>query len=178
MVGRQQFIFARRSIRLKRCENQELKAVMRPSLILLPLLLCAAPALAQTRAPAAHADTQAIQLPPELADPATADRLADVMQSMSQALLDLKIGRLQAALEGRQATPADRNLTVRDLARRDDPAFEKRLQQRIAEARPKMEQSLKALNEAMPEVTEDLQRAQSSIERAIANMPDPNYPRR
>jgi DNA-binding PucR family transcriptional regulator len=151
---------------------------MRPSLILLPLLFCAAPASAQTGTPATRADTQAIQPPPEFADPATADRLAAAMQSMSRALLDLKVGRLQAALEGRQATSADRNLTVRDLARRNDPAFEKRLQQRIAEARPKMERSLRELNEAMPEVTEDLQRAQRSIERAIANLPDPNYPRR
>lgn len=151
---------------------------MRPVLALLPLLLCAAPALAQTGTPASRADTQAIQLPSELADPATADRFADAIQSMSQALLDLKVGRLQAALEGRQVAPGDRNLTVRDLARRDDPAFEKQLQQKIAEARPKMERSLKALNEALPEVTEDLQRAQRSIERAISNMPDPNYPRR
>ena len=151
---------------------------MRPSLILPLLSLCAAPALAQTSAPRAPAEPPVIQLPPELADPASADRLADAMQSMSQALLDLKVGRLQAALEGREATPADRNLTVRDLARRNDPAFERRLQQRIAEARPKMERSLKALNEALPEVTEDLQRAQRSIERAIANMPDPNYSRR
>jgi len=150
---------------------------MRLSLVLLGLSLCAAPALAQTGVPATH-DTQAIQLPPQLADPATADRLADAMQSMSQALLDLKVGRLQAALEGRQATPADRNLTVRDLARRDDPAFEKRLQQQIVQARPKMEQSLRALNDALPEITQDLQRAQRSIERAIANLPDPNYPRR
>ena len=151
---------------------------MRLSLVLLGLSLCAAPASAQTGAPATRAESQAIQLPPQLADPATADRLADAMQSMSQALLDLKVGRLQAALEGRQVTPADRNLTVRDLARRDDPAFEKRLQQQIAQARPKMEQGLRALNEALPEVTQDLQRAQRSIERAIANMPDPNYPRR
>ena len=151
---------------------------MRRGLVLLPLLLCAAPALAQSRTAASRADTQAIQLPPELADPATADRLADAMQSMSQALLDLRVGRLQAALEGRQATPGDRNLTVRDLARRGDPGFERRLQQRIAEARPEMERSLKALDEAMPEVADDLQRARKSIERAIANMPDPNYPRR
>jgi len=151
---------------------------MRSSLVLLPLLLCAAPASAQTQPPTTDADNQAIRLPPEFSDPATADRLAGAMQSMSQALLDLKVGRLQAALEGRRAGPADRNLTIRDLARRNDPAFEKRLQQTIAEARPKMERSLKALNEAMPEVTEDLQRAQRSIERAIANMPDPNYPRR
>jgi hypothetical protein len=134
--------------------------------------------LAQTGAPADRADTRAIQLPPELADPATADRLADAMQSMSQALLDLKVGRLQAALQGRDSTPADRKLTVRDLARRDDPAFEKRLQQQISQARPKMERSIRALNEALPEITQDLQRAQRSIERALANLPDPNYPRR
>ncbi|HEV8408318.1 MAG TPA: hypothetical protein VGQ34_10330 [Sphingomicrobium sp.] len=151
---------------------------MRPSLVLVGLSLFAAPALAQTGAPAARADSEAIQLLPELAYPAAADRLADAMQSMSQALLDLKVGRLQAALEGRRATPADRNLTVRDLARRDDPAFEKRLQEQIVQARPKMERSLRALNEALPEVTQDLQRAQRSIERAIANMPDPNYPKR
>lgn len=151
---------------------------MRPSLVLLPLLLCAVPASAQTPGPALHPDPQTIRLPPELADPAAADRLADAMQSMSQALLDLKVGRLQAALEGRKATPADRNLTIRELARRKDPEFERQLQQRIAEARPKMEQGIRALNETLPEVTEDLQRAQRSVERAIANLPDPNYPRR
>ena len=151
---------------------------MRSSLVLLPLSLCAVPALAQPVASDTPADAQVIQLPPELADPARADRLADAMQSMSQTLLDLKVGRLRAALEGREATRADMSLTVRDLARRDDPAFERRLQQQIAQARPKMEQTVKALNEALPEVTEDLQRAQRSIERAVANMPDPNYPRR
>lgn len=150
---------------------------MRLKLILLPLSLCAAPAAAQM-APAAPAEPRAFLLPPELADPATADRLADAMQSMSQALMDLKVGRLRAALEGRKASPAERNLTVRDLARREDPGFDRHLQQRIAEARPRMEQSLKALNDALPEINEDLQRAQKSIERAIANMPDPNYPRR
>ena len=151
---------------------------MRSSLVLLAVSLCAAPALAQTPAPEARVDSQAIQLPRQLVDPATASRLADAMQSMSQALLDIKVGRLQAALEGRETTPADRKLTIRDLARRDDPAFERRLQQQITQARPKMEQSIRALNEALPEVTEDLQHAQRSIERAIANLPDPNYPRR
>ena len=151
---------------------------MRSSLVLLAIPFCAAPALAQTPLPAERADHQAIELPPQLADPAAADRLADAMQSVSQALLDLRVGGLQAALEGRETTPAERKLTIRDLARRNDPAFEKRLQQQIAEAKPKMERSIRALNEALPEVTEDLQRAQRSIERAIANMPDPNYPRR
>jgi hypothetical protein len=151
---------------------------MRIALVLVPLSLCAAPALAQPSTPVAPVDQPALQLPREIADPATADRLADAMQSMSQAILDLKVGRLRAALEGRESNRADRNLTVRDLARRDNPDFERQLQRRISEARPRMEQGIKALNEALPEVTEDLQRAQRSIERAVANMPDPNYPRR
>ena len=54
---------------------------MRPSLALLPLSLCAAPALAQSATPAAPASPKVTQPPPELADPATADRLADSMQA-------------------------------------------------------------------------------------------------
>jgi hypothetical protein len=151
---------------------------MRIGFVLLSLFACAVPAAAQTVAPAAPAEPKVIQVPPELADPATADRIADSMQSLSQALLDLKVGRMRAALEGRRPTPGERNMTVRDLARRDDPDFEHHLNQQIAAARPKIEQGIRAVNESLPEITQDLQRAQRSIERAIANMPDPNYPRR
>jgi hypothetical protein len=100
------------------------------------------------------------------------------MQALSQAMLDLKVGGVQAAMEGRQPTPAERNLTVGDLVRRDDPQFDRHLQQQIAATRPKIEQSIHALNQALPEITADLQRAHQALQRAIANMPDPNYPRR
>jgi hypothetical protein len=145
---------------------------MRIGIVLLPLSLCAAPALAQPVPP------PPIQLPPELTDPATADRLTDAMQSLSQALLDMRVGNIRAAVEGRRATAAERRMTVRDLARRDDPDFDRHLSQQIAAARPKIRQGIRAMNQALPEVTEDLQRAQDAIARALANMPDPNYPRR
>ena len=149
---------------------------MRTSLVLLPLSLCAAPALAQPLPP--PPPPPLVQLPPELTDPATADRLTDAMQSLSQALLDMRVGNIKAAVEGRRATPAERRMTVRDLARRDDPDFDRHLHQQIAAARPKLQQGIRAMNQALPEVTEDLQRAQAAIARALANMPDPNYPRR
>jgi hypothetical protein len=142
---------------------------MRLSLVILPVTLCAAPAFAQ---PATG------QLPPQLADPATADKLADSMQILSRALLDMKVGGVQAALEGRKATPAEKNVTVRDLARRDDPDVDRHLQQKIAEAKPMIEQSIKAMNETLPAIQQSLLAAQRSLERAIANMPDPNYPKR
>ncbi|NUQ17359.1 MAG: hypothetical protein HOP95_02720 [Sphingomonas sp.] len=148
---------------------------MRTSLVLLPLSLCAAPALAQPFPPA---PPPALQLPPELTDPATADRLTDAMQSLSQALLDMRVGNIKAAMEGRRATPAERRMTVRDFARRDEPEFDRHLHQQIAAARPKLQQGIRAMNQALPEVTEDLQRAEAAIGRALANMPDWNYPRR
>src|SRR3954463_14786699 len=141
---------------------------MRASLILLPLLLCAAPAAAQ-RAP---------QLPPELTDPATAQRLANAMQGMANGFPDMRVGEAHAALEGRPATPAERSMTVRDMARRDDPDFDRHFQQRMASVGPMMQRSMQALNQALPVMMRDLKQAQKSLEHAVANLPDPTYPRR
>ena len=140
---------------------------MHKSLILLPLLLCATSALAQP----------ASQLPPQLTDPALPDRLADTVQAVSDAVLNIRVGALEAAAEGRHATPAEKRMTVRDLARRDDPDFDRKLHQQIAEAKPMVRQGIKALNESLPAVMQSLQQAQQSLERALATLPDPTYPK-
>jgi len=147
---------------------------MRTKLMLLPLLLCATPALAQP----APADPGNIQLPRELTDPATAQRLTNTMQALSGALLNIHVGEMRAALEGRPATSQDRNLTVGDLARRKDPDFDRHLQQQVASVGPTVQHSMAVLNHALPEVMRDLASAQKSIGRAVANLPDPNYPKR
>ena len=141
---------------------------MRKSL-LLPLLLSASPAFAQQAGP---------QIPPELTDPATVQRLAGTFQALSQAVLDIKVGGMQAALEGREATPQERNLTVRDLARRKDPDFDRHLQEKVATVGPQVERQMLAMQRALPEMMRSLRDAQKSLERAAANMPDPTYPRR
>ena len=145
---------------------------MRKIAILIPLLACASPALAQP------APADSVQLPRELTDPATADRLANMMQALSRAVLDLQVGELKAAAEGRRATAAERRLTIRDMARRDDPNFDRKIERQIAQSGPAIRQSIKALNEAVPQITQSLQQASRAIERAAANMPDPTYPRR
>ena len=139
------------------------------TIVLLALLVSAPPALAQAPATA---------VPPELTGPRTADRVADAMQTMSDALLNLRVGELKAAVEGRKASASEKRLTVRDLSRRDDPNFDRDFQQRIADAKPMIHQSMKALNDALPAMMQGLEQAQQSIERAIANMPDPTYPKR
>ena len=147
---------------------------MRTKLMLLPLLLCAAPASAQPT----PAETDTIQLPRELTDPATAQRLTNSMQALSDALLNIHVGEMRAAVEGRPATAQDRNLTVGDLARRKDPDFDRHLQQQVASVGPMVQHSMAVLNHTLPEVMRDLANAQKSVERAIANLPDPNYPKR
>jgi hypothetical protein len=48
----------------------------------------------------------------------------------------------------------------------------------MAEARPMIQQSMKALADALPSMMQGLAQAQQSLERAAANMPDPTYPKR
>ena len=142
---------------------------MPKTLILLPLLICAAPALAQPL-PA--------QLPPEITDPATAQQLAVAAQGISDAVLDMRIGEVKAAIEGHSATSRERNMTLRDMARRKDPDFDRKLHQRMAEVGPTMQRGVNAINQALPAMAQALAQAQQAIERATANLPDPTYPRR
>jgi hypothetical protein len=146
---------------------------MRTAAALLPLLMIAAPAAAQTPAPQPPADMQRV-----LTDPSTADRLANVMQALSKAFLNLPVGEVQAAVEGRPATPAEKRLTVRDLGRRDDPNFDRNLQRGIAQSRPMIEQSMKALGEALPAMIHGMQEAGQAMDRAVQNLPRPDYPKR
>jgi len=145
---------------------------MRKHLILLPLILVGMPAVGQP------APSEPPKVPPQLFDPGMADRLAGTMQSLSKALLDLPVGELQAAVEGRQASPAEKKLTVRDLGRRDDPNFDRNFRQQIAQARPAIERGMKAMSAALPAIEKALDDAGRAIDRAAANMPDPTYPKR
>ena len=141
---------------------------MRATFMILPLL-CATPAIAQSPAP---------QVPPQLTDPAMADKLARSMQAMSKALLDLPVGEVQAAIDGREPTAAEKKLTVRDVGRRDNRNFDRDFQQRIANARPVIENSMKAISAALPALLQGFEQMQQSLDRATANLPSPAYPKR
>lgn len=149
---------------------------MHKRLIVLPLLLVASPALAQ--AGARPALPESFQLPPELTDPATLRRAAGAMEAASQALLNIKVGEMHAALEGREASPRERNETVGDLVRRKDPNFDRDVEHQVAVAGPKIERTVKALSHTLPQLERSLAEAEQAIDRATANLPDPSYPRR
>lgn len=145
---------------------------MRFALIALPLTVLAAPALAQQVPPTAA--PEAIQIPPELTDPKWADRLTDAMVAMSKVFLELPVGEVEAAIEGRQPTAADKRRTVRS----ETKMSEREIRQQIEEARPAMHAGMRALASALPAMMKGMSEAQREMERAMSNVPRPDYPRR
>jgi ABC-type uncharacterized transport system substrate-binding protein len=138
--------------------------VMRYNMIALPFALLAAPALAQ---PAPQ--SRPIEIPSELTDPAMVERIAGMTEALSRAMLDLPIGEIEAAAEGRAATAADRRRKIRDL----EPDVERK----IAESGPRIRAAMQGFSAALPAITEALAEAAEKIERAAANMPQPGYPK-
>ena len=141
---------------------------MRLYLFALPLMLAATPALA---APAQVAP----QLPPELTDPAMAEKLGRVAGVLTRSLMDLPVGELEAAIEGRPVTPADKAKRVRDSV--NDPYLDQRVAAQAAQSGRTMQAASKALVASLPSIMAALERAEDEIERAVANLPDPTYPR-
>jgi hypothetical protein len=141
---------------------------MRITLLALPLMLTAVPAHAAPR--------EAPQLPPELTDPAMADKLGRVAGVLTKSLMDLPVGEVEAAIEGRPATPADRAKRVRDEV--NDPYLEQRVAAEAAQSGRTMQRATKALAASLPAIMGALGQVQDELERAVANIPDPTYPRR
>ena len=143
--------------------------MMRFALIALPLAAMASPALAQAAPP----PPETIQLPPELTDPKWADRLTGG-DDAPKVFLELPIGEVEAAMEGRQPTAADKRRTVRS----ETKMSEREIRQQIEETRPAMKAGMKALAAALPAMLKGMSDAQREFERAMANVPRPDYPRR
>ncbi len=144
---------------------------MRLLFIALPLTLVSSPALAAPphRVP---------QLPRELTDPAMPDQIGRVAGAVSRAFLDLPVGEIQAAIEGRPVSPADRHRTVRDIAGRNDPYLDQRIERQVANSGAAMQAGARAMASALPAIIDSIDRAADQIDRATANLPDPSYPRR
>ena len=142
---------------------------MRAGLALLSLVLMPATALAQPAGPQS--------LEQKLRDPETAARIDRSLQAMTKALLDLKIGPAKATIDGREPTAEERQLTIREIERRKGHS-DADLDRQIAAAGPAIARSMNAIADALPQITKGLDDAQRAVERAVANLPDPNYPKR
>ena len=140
------------------------------------LALIAAPVAA---APA-PADEKPFEIPSELTDPAMAATLGKMLGAMTRAMMDMPVGEMQAAVEGRDPTAADRNRKLRDLTG-GDPDFDRKVEAQVAQAMPRMQASMKAMAASLPAMMKALEKTaeemEGSIGRATSNLPQPGYPK-
>ena len=140
------------------------------------LALVAAPATA-----AEPATDGGFAIPPEMTDPAMAETVAKMFGSLTKVMMDMPVGEMQAAVEGRAPTAADKVRTVRDMAGRD-PQFERKVEAQVAQTVPRMQAGLKAIAGSLPGMMKALEKAaedmEESLDRATANIPQPGYPKR
>ena len=141
---------------------------MRALLIALPLVLAPVPAVA--------APKEAPQLPPELSDPAMADKLGKMAGALTRALMNMPVGEVEAAAQGREPTAAERTRTVRDQI--GGPEAEREVEAKVAASGRQMQAMTKALVASLPSIMKSLEGVERELERATANLPDPTYPKR
>jgi hypothetical protein len=137
---------------------------MRKLLITGALLLTAAPALAQ---PPASDDEWAPDEAEMSVDPRAIHEMAQSMERLLGAVMDLPIGGIAAAVDplGRSGyRPGD---TVRDMATRDDPYAEERLRAGIAGSTRSFSAMSQALARMMPTLRRSMEEVRRSVEEAI-----------
>ena len=142
-------------------------------LLILPLLSLATPALAQ-----AYPVPAPGPIPPQMMDPALPAQLGRMAGALTHAFMNLPVGELQAAIEGRPPSPADRRKTIGSETGRDNPYVEQDIQRDVASSAGAMQSSARAMQRALPAIQQALGQAAAAIERETANLPSPNYPRR
>lgn len=140
---------------------------MRRLLFALPLMLATTPAVAAPAGP---------QVPPELSDPAMAEKLGRMAGVLTKSLMDLPVGELEATIEGRPVTEADKAKRVRDSI--GGPEAERRVEAQVAQSGRQMQAATKALAASLPAIMAAMDGIQWELERAVANIPDPTYPKR
>lgn len=113
-------------------------------------------------------------LPPELTDGRMFDQLGDVMGVLAKTMLNLPVGEIEAAMENRPVTRADRRKTVASESGMD----ERELRRSIDQSKGAMRAGGQALVRSLPAINRALSQAGAEIEKALANLPSPAYPRR
>ena len=147
----------------------------------------AAPAAAQQPVETEDAYPAAQALPPAPMDPrdeeiaravpqaGEIEAMGDVAARAADAILDVPVGPLREAIEGRRLSRREREETLGDHAARDDPYFRERMRGQIAVASV----ALGALAERMavmgPVLRDTMEDVERRIEDAMRGVPQPGY---
>ncbi len=133
---------------------------MRKALLALSLISVTTPALAQS-----ETQRDAEKMADVLNNPATQDMAAGAVGAIMDAILDMRIDGIAKAIEplNKGKTSALPGRTMRDLARRDDPDFEEKMQSGTRQAVGSIGALASALAVAMPEFERAMKRMKDAV---------------
>ena len=135
------------------------------------VLVMSAPAFAQAAPSAATQKAEA--LAEKLNDPIMQAALAGGLQAMIQSVLDMRVDGVAKAIEPLTGKPSTmRGKTVRDLASRDDPNFDERINNGSRRAVAGAGAMAGGLAAAMPELESAMRKMGDAMERVRERMPD------
>lgn len=148
------------------------------ALLLIPVLVLASPAIAHQSPPQAYAgrpEGPAFAVPPEIMDRRLPDQLGRRAGAVMQALMDLPVGELQAAIEGRPVTPRDRHHTI---GAEVGPGAARHAEQAVTSKAQAVQSTARAIQSAIPALQQAIGQILAAVDAGAANLPSSAYPRR
>ena len=112
---------------------------------------------------------------PDLSDPRMAQTVARMAGAMTRAMMDMPVGEIEAAAQGRVPTAADHGRRLGDIA---PPGIDREVERETAHNGAQMQAMGKAMAVAVPGIIRSLEHAAREAQRAAGTLPDPTYPRR
>lgn len=110
--------------------------------------------------------------------PAEIEAVTDVAANTVDAILATPIGPIREAIEGRRLSRREREETLGDRARRDDPYFRERMRDQMAVAGVAVGVLAEQMAVMTPVLRQTLEEATRRVEEAARGMPPRNYDRR
>ena len=146
---------------------------MRYAIVAMLLATTASPAFASTR----HAgDAEMARAVQKLNDPALRHALSGTMGAMMEAMLDLRIDKIQAAMgplgdpgAPRSDGPVPR--TLRDVVGRDDPHFSEHMAAETDRAVGMMGNAASGMAQMLPELRDLAEKMSRAMEKSMAKIP-------
>lgn len=106
-----------------------------------------------------------------LPDPAEMKAMGEVAARAMDAMMDVPIGPLREAVEGRKLSPRERAETIGDQARREDPYFRERMRDQIGLATVAMGTLAEQMATIAPVLRRTLEEVEQRFEEAMRTAP-------
>lgn len=160
---------------------------MRNLLIAAGIAALAAPAPAQPQAlpeagplpeavvPPAPLDPRDEEIVAAVPDAGEIQEMGEVAARATDAILDVPIGPLREAIEGRRLDPRERQETLGDHAAKDDPYFRERMRDQIAVASVAMGALAERMAVLTPVLRDTIEDAARRVEDAARGLPPYDY---